>query len=143
MNDFASVLGAGLIVILVVGVVALLVATIVFRAATKWVAQRDVSLGMSIAIVILGGIASIVASFPASILLGVFGLPELASAIVSLIVSFSATSCVYSLMLNMIGSNLIKISFWKASLIQIVMLLILLVLIFAVAFAFGGLASVF
>tara|TARA_B100000809_G_scaffold245060_1_gene271641 strand:- start:156 stop:578 length:423 start_codon:yes stop_codon:yes gene_type:complete len=140
MNDFGSILGAGLIVILVVGVVALLVATIVFRAATKWVAQRDISLGMSIAIVILGFIASIVASFPASILLGLFGLPELASAIVSLIVSFSATSCVYSLMLNMIGSDLMKISFWKASLIQIVMLLILFVLIFAVAFAIGGLA---
>ena len=140
MNDFGSILGAGLIVILVVGVVALLVATIVFRAATKWVAKRDISLGMSIAIVILGFIASIVASFPASILLGLFGLPELASAIVSLIVSFSATSCVYSLMLNMIGSDLMKISFWKASLIQIVMLLILFVLIFAVAFAIGGLA---
>ena len=133
MNDFASVLGAGLIVILVVGVVALLVETIIFRAATKWVAQQDVSLGMSIGIVILGIIASIAANVPASLIMALIGLPETLVSILGYIIGFCATSCVYFPML--------KISFWKASLIQIVSLILFLILVFVVALVFGILAA--
>ena len=108
--DIAGVLGQGLLYILGGALIILLVAAIIFRTATKWVTQQDVSIGMSIAIVILGGIASIAGSFPTSLLLELVGLLSgLANTIISFIVSFCATSCVYFLML--------KISFWKASLI--------------------------
>ena len=133
MNDLASVLGAGLIVILVVAVVALLVVTILFRAATKWVAKQDVSFGMSIGIVILGIIASIATNVPASLMMALIGLPEIMVTIIGFVISFCATSCVYFLML--------KINFWKASLIQIVSLILFLILVFVVALLFGGLAA--
>ena len=133
MNDLASVLGAGLIVILVAAVVALLVVTILFRAATKWVAKQDVSFGMSIGIVILGIIASIATNVPASLMMALIGLPEIMVTIIGFVISFCATSCVYFLML--------KINFWKASLIQIVSLILFLILVFVVALLFGGLAA--
>tara|TARA_B100001964_G_C13649028_1_gene343888 strand:+ start:84 stop:491 length:408 start_codon:yes stop_codon:yes gene_type:complete len=133
MNDLASVLGAGLIVILVAAVVALLVVTILFRAATKWVAKQDVSFGMSIGIVILGIIASIATNVPASLMMALIGLPEIMVTIIGFVISFCATSCVYFLML--------KINFWKASLIQIVSLILFLILVFVVAILFGGLAA--
>tara|TARA_B100001559_G_C16117498_1_gene446876 strand:- start:83 stop:496 length:414 start_codon:yes stop_codon:yes gene_type:complete len=133
--DIAGMLGAGLVFVIGAALIVLLVATILFRAATKWVAQQDVSFGMSIAIVILGTIASVVASIPSGLLFGLVGLPEFAVTIASFVVSFCATSCVYFMML--------KISFWRASLIQIVMLLILLVLIFVIVFAPLVISSVF
>ena len=130
--DIAGVLGQGLLYILGGALIILLVAAIIFRTATKWVTQQDVSIGMSIAIVILGGIASIAGSFPTSLLLELVGLLSgLANTIISFIVSFCATSCVYFLML--------KISFWKASLIQVIMLLILLFLIFGFVLAVAAL----
>ena len=121
MNDFASILGAGLIMILLVIVVCLLVATLIFKTVTKWVIQQDVSFWMSLAIVVLGIIASIGVNLPVSFILGAVGLPEIAVAILGFIISFCATSCVYFLML--------KTNFWKASLIQIATLIISLILV--------------
>lgn len=120
--DIAGMLGAGLVFVIGGALIVLLVATILFRTATKWVAKEDVSFGKSIAIVVLGGLASIAASIPVGLLFGLVGLPEIAGTIVSFIVSFCGTSYVYHLML--------KVSFWKASLIQILMIVILCVLIF-------------
>ena len=88
---------------------------------------------MSIAIVLLGAIASIIAGIPASIVFGLVGAPEIFVSILSFIISFSATSGVYMLML--------KTNFWKASLIQIVMLLIVLLIVLLFALIFGGLAA--
>jgi hypothetical protein len=133
MNDIVSILGAGLIVILVAAVVALLVVTILFRAATKWVAKQDVSFGVSIGIVILGGIASIAANVPTSLIMALMGLPEILVSILGFIIGFCATSCVYFLML--------KINFWQASLIQIVSLILFLILFIVVALVFAGLAA--
>ena len=122
MNDFASILGAGLIMILLVIVVCLLVATLIFKTVTKWVIQQDVSFWMSLAIVVLGIVASIGINLPTSFLIAVMGLPEIAVSIFGFIISFCATSCVYFLML--------KTNFWKASLIQILTLIISLILMF-------------
>ena len=120
MNDFASILGAGLIMILLVIVVCLLVATLIFKMVTRWVIQQDVSFWMSLAIVVLGIVASIGVNLPVSFLMAAVGLPEIAVAILGFIISFCATSCVYFLML--------KTNFWKASLIQIATLIISLIL---------------
>ena len=98
--------------------IGLLVVTIIFRAATKLVLKQDITFGMSFAIVLLGGIATVIASFPASIVFGLVGAPEI-SGILIWIISFSATIGVYMFML--------KTDFWKASLIQIVEYLVLAV----------------
>ena len=127
MNDFASILGAGLIMILLVIVVCLLVATLIFKMVTRWVIQQDVSFWMSLAIVVLGIIASIGVNLPVSFIMGAVGLPEIAVAILGFIISFCATSCVYFLML--------KTNFWKASLIQLLSLIILGILLFGVSLA--------
>ena len=131
--DILNILGAGLAYLIVGFLIVLLVATIIFRAATKLVVKQDTTFGMSIAIVLLGVIASSIAGLPASIVFGLIGAPEIFVAILSFVISFSATSGVYMLML--------KTNFWKASLIQIVMLLILLLIILLLALLFGGLAS--
>ena len=110
--DFLSILGAGLAYLIGGFLIILLVATIIFRAATKLVVKQDTTFGMSIAIVLLGAIASIIAGIPASIVWGLVGVPEIFVSILSFIISFSATSGVYMFML--------KTNFWKASLIQIV-----------------------
>ena len=130
--DFLSILGAGLAYLICGFLIILLVATIIFRAATKLVVKQDTTFGMSIAIVLLGAIASIIAGIPASIVFGLVGAPEIFVSILSFIISFSATSGVYMLML--------KTNFWKASLIQIVMLLILLLKVFLFALIFGAAA---
>ena len=131
--DFLSVLGAGLAYLIGGFLIILLVATIIFRAATKLVVKQDTTFGMSIAIVLLGAIASIIAGIPASIVWALVGVPEIFVSILSFIISFSATSGVYMLML--------KTNFWKASLIQIVMLLIVLLIVFLFALLIGGLAA--
>ena len=131
--DILNILGAGLAYLIGGFLIVLLVATIIFRAATKLVVKQDTTFGMSIAIVLLGAIASSIAGLPASIVFGLIGVPEIFVAILSFVISFSATSGVYMLML--------KTNFWKASLIQIVMLLILLLIILLLALLFGGLAS--
>ena len=129
--DFLSILGAGFAYLIGGFLIILLVATIIFRAATKLVVKQDTTFGMSIAIVLLGAIASIIAfGIPASIVFGLVGAPEIFVSILSFIISFSATSGVYMLML--------KTNFWKASLIQIVMLLIVLLIVFLFALIFGG-----
>ena len=131
--DILNILGAGLAYLIGGFFIVLLVATIIFRAATKLVVKQDTTFGMSIAIVLLGAIASSIAGLPASIVFGLIGVPEIFVAILSFVISFSATSGVYMLML--------KTNFWKASLIQIVMLLILLLIILLLALLFGGLAA--
>ncbi len=131
MNDLLSALGAGLLVFIGLALLVLFIATIIFRVATKWVAKQDVPSGKSLAIVFLGSVASIAASFPTTFLLSFVGAPELFVTIISLLLSFCSTSGVYLLML--------KISFWKASLIQIVMLLIVILIILTFTFAFRAL----
>ena len=122
MNEFIGILGAGLMMILLVVVVCLLVTTIVFQYSAKRVTKNDVSFWMSLAIVVLGIVASIGVNLPVSFIMGAVGLPEIAVAIIGFTISFCATSCVYFLML--------KTNFWKASLIQIATLIISLILIF-------------
>ena len=131
--DILNILGAGLAYLIGGFLIVLLVATIIFRAATKLVVKQDTTFGMSIAIVLLGAIASSIAGLPASIVFGLIGAPEIFVAILSFVISFSATSGVYMLML--------KTNFWKASLIQIVMLLIVLLIVVLFAILFGGLAA--
>ena len=120
MVDFVSILGAGLMMILLVLVVCLLVFTLVFQYSAKRVTKKDVTFWMSLAIVVLGIVAAIGVNLPVSFILGAVGLPEIAVAILGFIISFCATSCVYFLML--------KTNFWKASLIQIATLIISLIL---------------
>ena len=122
MNEFIGILGAGLMMILLVVVVCLLVFTLIFKTVTKWVIQQDVSFWMSLAIVVLGIVASIGVNLPVSFIMAVMDLPEIAVSIFGFIISFCATSCVYFLML--------KTNFWKASLIQILTLIISLILMF-------------
>ncbi len=134
MNDLLSTLGTGLLVFVGLALLVFFIATIIFRVAAKWVIKQDVPSGKSLAIVFLGFVASIAASFPTTFLLSFLGAPELFVTIISLLLSFCSTSGVYLLML--------KISFWKASLIQIVMLLIVLVIIFTFVFGFGALMRI-
>ena len=122
MNEFIGILGAGLMMILLVVVVCLLVATLVFQYSAKRVTKQDVTFWMSLAIVVLGVVASIGVNFPVSFIMGAVGLSEIAVVILGFIISFCATSYVYLLML--------KTNFWKASLIQIATLIISLILIF-------------
>ena len=131
--EFLSILGAGLAYLIGGFLIILLVATIIFRAATKLVIKQDTTFGMSIGIVLLGAIASIMAGIPASVVFGLVGAPEIFVSILSFIISFSATSGVYMFVL--------KTNFWKASLIQIVMLLIVLLIVVLFAILFGGLAA--
>ena len=109
-------------IILLVVVVTLLVFTFVFQYSAKRVTKKDVTFWMSLAIVVLGIVASIGVNFPVSFIMGAVGLPEIAVVILGFIISFCATSYVYLLML--------KTNFWKASLIQIATLIISLILIF-------------
>ena len=122
MNEFIGILGAGLMMILLVVVVCLLVATLVFQYSAKRVTKQDVTFWMSLAIVVLGGVASGAVNWPVSFLMAAVGLPEIAVVILGFIISFCATSYVYLLML--------KTNFWKASLIQIATLIISLILMF-------------
>ena len=122
MNEFTGILGAGLMMILLVVVVCLLVATLVFQYSAKRVTKQDVTFWMSLAIVVLGGVASGAVNWPVSFLMAAVGLPEIAVVILGFIISFCATSYVYLLML--------KTNFWKASLIQIATLIISLILMF-------------
>ena len=122
MVDFVSILGAGLIMILLVVVVCLLVFTLVFQYSAKRVTKQDVTFWMSLAIVILGNVAFGGVNWPVSFLMAAVGLPEIAVVILGFIISFCATSYVYLLML--------KTNFWKASLIQIATLIISLILMF-------------
>ena len=122
MNEFIGILGAGLMMILLVVVVCLLVATLVFQYSAKRGTKQDVTFWMSLAIVVLGGVASGAVNWPVSFLMAAVGLPEIAVVILGFIISFCATSYVYLLML--------KTNFWKASLIQIATLIISLILIF-------------
>ena len=122
MNEFIGILGAGLMMILLVVVVCLLVVTLVFQYSAKRVTKQDVTFWMSLAIVVLGGVASGAVNWPVSFLMAAVGLPEIAVVILGFIISFCATSYVYLLML--------KTNFWKASLIQIATLIISLILIF-------------
>jgi membrane-associated HD superfamily phosphohydrolase len=122
MNELiVPILGAGLMMILLVVVVCLLVFTFAFQYSAIIVAKEDLTFWMSLAIVVLGGVAFGGVNLPVSFLMDAVGLPEIAVAILGFIISFCATSCVYFLML--------KTNFWKASLIQIATLIISLILV--------------
>ena len=137
--DIAGLLGAGIFLVLGIAVVSLLIATIVFRAATKWVISEDISFWKSMGIVVVGGLASGIASVPVSLLLGLTGASETVIQIVSFVMGFCLDSFIYSLML--------KTNFWRASLIQIIFILISIVLIVGFAiimgFIFAGIGGAF
>ena len=109
-------------IILLVIVVTLLVFTFAFRYSAKSLIKKDVTFWMSLAIVVLGIVASIGVNFTVSFIMGAVGLSEIAVLILGFIISFCATSYVYLLML--------KTNFWKASLIQIATLIISVILMF-------------
>jgi hypothetical protein len=135
MNEFMGILGAGLIIILLVVVVSLIVYTLVFQYSAKRVTKKDVTFWMSLAIVVLGGVASGGVNLPVSFLMAAVGLPEIAVVILGFIISFCATSYVYLLML--------KTNFWKASLIQIATLIISLILMVGLIFAISLFLDIF
>jgi hypothetical protein len=130
-----GILGAGLIIILLVVVVSLIVYTLVFQYSAKRVTKKDVTFWMSLAIVVLGGVASGGVNLPVSFLMAAVGLPEIAVLILGFIISFCATSYVYLLML--------KTNFWKASLIQIATLIISLILMVGLIFAISLFLDIF
>jgi hypothetical protein len=135
MNEFMGILGAGLMIILLVVVVSLIVTTLVFQYSAKRVTKKDVTFWMSLAIVVLGGVASGGVNLPVSFLMAAVGLPEIAVVILGFIISFCATSYVYLLML--------KTNFWKASLIQIATLIISLILMIGLIFAISLFLNIF
>ena len=122
MNELMGILGAGLMMILLVVVVCLLVFTLVFQYSAKRVTKKDVTFGMSLAIVVLGNLAFVGISWPISFLMAAVDFPEITGTILGFIISFCATSYIYLLML--------KTNFWKASLIQIGTVFISLILMF-------------
>ena len=127
MNELMVILGAGLMMILLVVVVCLLVFTLVFQYSAKRVTKKDVTFGMSLAIVVLGNLAFVGISWPVSFLMAAVDFPEITGTILGFIISFCATSYIYLLML--------KTNFWKASLIQIGTVFISLILMFGLLFA--------
>jgi hypothetical protein len=127
MNELMSILGAGLMMILLVVVVCLLIFNLVFQYSAKRVTKKDVNFWMSLAIVVLGNLAFVGISWPVSFLMAAVGIPEITGVILGLIISFCATSYIYLLML--------KTNFWKASLIQIGTIIISIILIFGLLFA--------
>jgi len=135
MNEFMGILGAGLMIILLVVVVSLIVTTLVFQYSAKRVTKKDVTFWMSLAIVVLGGVASGGVNLSVSFLMAAVGLPEIAVVILGFIISFCATSYVYLLML--------KTNFWKASLIQIATLIISLILMIGLIFAISLFLNIF
>ena len=135
MNLFMGILGAGLVIILLVVVVSLIVFPLVFQYSAKRVTKKDVTFWMSLAIVVLGGVASGGVNLPVSFLMAAVGLPEIAVVILGFVISFCATSYVYLLML--------KTNFWKASLIQIATLIISLILMIGLIFAISLFLDVF
>jgi hypothetical protein len=126
MNELMGILGAGLMMILLVVVVCLLVFTLVFQYSAKRVTKKDVTFGMSLAIVVLGNLAFVGISWPISFLMAAVDFPEITGTILGFLISFCATSYIYLLML--------KTNFWKASLIQIGTVFISLILMFGLLF---------
>ena len=126
MNELMGILGAGLMMILLVVVVCLLVFTLVFQYSAKRVTKKDVTFGMSLAIVVLGNLAFVGISWPISFLMAAVDFPEITGTILGFIISFCATSYIYLLML--------KTNFWKASLIQIGTVFLSLILMFGLLF---------
>ncbi|SVD54282.1 uncharacterized protein METZ01_LOCUS407136, partial [marine metagenome] len=122
-----------LMVVLIAPLVILLVATILFRAATKRVTNQDISFWISLGIVLLGAIAAIVSSLVLTIPLTLTGAPEITVVTIGFTISFCVTSWIYLLILNKLliqntpdkYKELFKINFWKASLIQLIMFLLL------------------
>jgi hypothetical protein len=129
MNGLTSML----MVVLIAPLVILLVATILFRAATKRVTNQDISFWISLGIVLLGAIAAIASSLVLAIPLTLTGAPEIAVVTIGFTISFCVTSWIYLLILNKLliqntpdkYKELFKINFWKASLIQLIMFLLL------------------
>ena len=108
-------LDAGIKLSLSLVIVSLLILTITFRAATKWEIDEDISFWKSIWIIVLGGLASWVAFLPILSLLELIG-----AGIIIPMVNFAMSFCVASF----INSLMLKTNLRKASIIQIVTMLI-------------------
>jgi hypothetical protein len=121
MNGFTSMLiGVPfLMVVLIAPLVILLVPTILFRSAVKWVANQEITFWISLGIVLLGQIAAIASTLGVAIPLTLSGAPEIAVWTIRVIIAFCMTSWIYLLLLNILLIQ--KINFWKASKIQLIM----------------------
>lgn len=129
MNEFiVPILGAGLIIILLLVLACLLVVTFAFQYSANMVAEKNLTFWMSLAIVVLGGIASGGVNWSVTFLMDAVGLPEIAVVIIRFVIIFCANSYIYLLMLN--------INFWKASLIQIVTLIVSLFTLVGLIFVY-------
>ena len=129
MNEFiVPILGAGLIIILLLVLACLLVVTFAFQYSANMVAEKNLTFWMSLAIVVLGGIASGGVNWPVTFLMDAVGLPEIAVVIIRFVIIFCANSYIYLLMLN--------INFWKASLIQTVTLIVSLFTLVGLIFVY-------
>ena len=106
-------------VVLIAPLVILLVPTILFRSAVKWVANQEITFWISLGIVLLGQIAAIASTLGVAIPLTLSGAPEIAVWTIIVIIGFCMTSWIYLLLLNMLLIQ--KINFWKASKIQLIM----------------------
>ena len=106
-------------VVLIAPLVILLVPTILFRSAVKWVANQEITFWISLGIVLLGQIAAIASTLGVAIPLTLSGAPEIAVRTIMVIIGFCMTSWIYLLLLNMLLIQ--KINFWKASKIQLIM----------------------
>ena len=145
MNGQISMQGGALflMVVLMVTLLILLVATIIFRAATKWVTKQDISFWISLGIVLLGVIASATTSMLLTIPLTLAGVPENVGELARYIISFCVTSWIYLMILNVFlvrdapdkYKDVFKINYWKACLIQLIMFLLLgLILVLGLIF---------
>jgi len=106
-------------VVLIAPLVILLVPTILFRSAVKWVANQEITFWISLGIVLLGQIAAIASTLGVAIPLTLSGAPEIAVWTIRVIIAFCMTSWIYLLLLNILLIQ--KINFWKASKIQLIM----------------------
>lgn len=122
MTGFTSMLtGVSLLVaVLIATLVIVLLPTILFRSAVKWVANQEITFWISLGIVLLGQVAASASTLGVAIPLTLSGAPEIAIWIIGVIITFCMTSLIYLLLLNILLIQ--KINFWKASKIQLIMI---------------------
>jgi hypothetical protein len=122
MTGFTSMLtGVSLLVaVLIATLVIVLLPTILFRSAVKWVANQEITFWISLGIVLLGQVAASASTLGVAIPLTLSGTPEIAIWIIGVIITFCMTSLIYLLLLNILLIQ--KINFWKASKIQLIMI---------------------
>ena len=122
MTGFTSMLtGVSLLVaVLIATLVIVLLPTILFRSAVKWVANQEITFWISLGIVLLGQVAASASTLGVAIPLTLSGTPEITIWIIGVIITFCMTSLIYLLLLNILLIQ--KINFWKASKIQLIMI---------------------